>query len=138
VADVGQSRREEVSVVPATRAGVNYGWNVLEGSECFGGGQCSAEGLERPALEYSHAEGCSITGGFVYRGQRIAAIVGHYFYGDYCSGFVRSFRYFGPGELEQRVWNVGDVGSVLSFGQDAAGELYVLSANGRVYRLDPR
>jgi len=138
VADVGQNSREEISVVPAARAGVNYGWNVLEGSRCYNAASCDSRGLEPPVVEYSHDEGCSVTGGFVYRGQRIPAIVGHYFYSDYCSGFLRSFRYVNGAAVDQREWDVGDLGSVLSFGEDAARELYVLSANGRVYRVDAR
>jgi glucose/arabinose dehydrogenase len=138
VADVGQSSLEEISVVPADRGGVNYGWKVLEGSACFGAASCNAQGMERPAVEYSHAEGCSVTGGFVYRGHRVPGVVGHYFYSDYCSGFLRSFRYADRSATEKRQWDVGDVGSVVSFGEDAARELYVLSANGRVYRLEER
>jgi glucose/arabinose dehydrogenase len=137
VADVGQSEWEEVHVAPANRAGVNYGWRVLEGSECYGAPTCNAQGLEHPVLEYSHDEGCSITGGVVYRGSRMPAIAGHYFYSDYCTGFLRSFRYASGEAVDQRSWSVGLLGSVLSFGEDAAGEMYVLSANGRVYRLDP-
>jgi glucose/arabinose dehydrogenase len=137
VADVGQSEWEEVHVASANRAGVNYGWRVLEGSECYAAATCNSQGLERPVLEYSHNEGCSITGGFVYRGARISAIAGHYFYSDYCSGFLRSFRYAGGQAVDRRSWSVGSLGSVLSFGEDADGEMYVLSANGRVYRLDP-
>ena len=125
--------------MPAARPGVNYGWNVLEGSECYGGATtCNAQGLERPVVEYSRAEGCSIIGGTVYRGRRIPAVVGHYFYSDFCTGFLRSFRYVDGNAVDQRTWAVGDVGSVLSFGEDAAGELYVLSANGRVYRLETK
>jgi glucose/arabinose dehydrogenase len=138
VADVGQSSREEISVVPATRAGVNYGWKVLEGSVCYGAASCNSDGLERPVVEYSHGDGCSITGGFVYRGQRIPGLAGHYFYSDYCAGFLRSFRYVDGVVSDERQWDVGSAGSVLSFGEDAERELYVLSANGRVYRLDPR
>ena len=65
-------------------------------------------------------------------------IVGHYFYSDYCTGFLRSFRYENGQAVDQRNWGVGSLGSVLSFGEDAAGELYILSANGRVYRLEPQ
>jgi glucose/arabinose dehydrogenase len=136
VADVGQNRWEEISVVLANRPGVNYGWRVLEGNECYGAATCSSEGLERPVVEYSHAEGCSVTGGAVYRGSLIPGIVGHYFYSDYCTGFLRSFRYANGQALDRRDWNVGTLGYVLSFGEDLAGELYVLSANGRVYRLE--
>jgi glucose/arabinose dehydrogenase len=136
VADVGQSRWEEISVVPANRAGVNYGWRILEGSECYGVTSCNAQGLEHPAVEYSHDEGCSVTGGAVYRGTLMPGIVGHYFYSDYCAGFVRSFRYENGQAVDRHSWDVGALGSVLSFGEDSAGELYVLSANGRVYRLE--
>jgi glucose/arabinose dehydrogenase len=136
VADVGQNRWEEIHVVAASRAGVNYGWRVLEGSACYNAATCNSQGLERPVLEYSHDEGCSITGGAVYRGSLIPGIIGHYFYSDYCSGFLRSFRYQNGQALDQRSWSVGSLGNVLSFGEDAAGEMYILSANGRVYRLE--
>jgi glucose/arabinose dehydrogenase len=136
VADVGQSRWEEVHVVAANRAGVNYGWRVLEGNECFGSPTCNTQGLERPVLTYSRDQGCSITGGAVYRGSLMPGIAGHYFYSDYCTGFLRSFRYANGQAVDQRSWSVGSLGSVLSFGEDAAGELYILSANGRVYRLE--
>ncbi len=88
-----------------------------------------------PAIEYGHGEGCSVTGGYVYRGQAIPAIHGHYFYSDYCAGFLRSFQFDGAVAGDERQWDVADVGNVLSFGEDADGELYVLSGNGRVYRL---
>ncbi|HEV2148312.1 MAG TPA: PQQ-dependent sugar dehydrogenase [Longimicrobiaceae bacterium] len=137
-ADVGQNAVEEVNVVRAGAAGLNYGWNVMEGSRCFRPAEgCSRDGLVIPVLEYSHAEGCSVTGGYVYRGSRIPALRGHYFYGDFCRGWVRSFRYDGNGAADRREWDFGDVGNVLSFGEDAAGELYVLSASGRVYRMAP-
>lgn len=138
LADVGQSAAEEVNVVPAGAAGLNYGWSVMEGSRCFRPAEgCGRAGLVLPVLEYSHAEGCSVTGGHVYRGQRIPALRGHYFYADYCRGWVRSFRHEGGQAVDRREWELGGVGSVLSFGEDAAGELYLLSATGRVYRLVP-
>jgi hypothetical protein len=138
VADVGQSALEEINVVPAGSGGLNYGWNVMEGSRCYRPAEgCTRTGLVVPVLEYGHAEGCSVTGGYVYRGSRIPALRGHYFYSDYCRGWIRSFRHQGGQALDQREWEVGDVGNVLSFGEDAAGELYVLSTNGRVYRIVP-
>lgn len=136
VADVGQNQWEEIHVVAASRPGVNYGWRILEGNQCYGASTCNSQGLERPVVEYSHNDGCSVTGGTPYRGVRIPGIVGHYFYSDYCAGFLRSFRYANGQAVDQRSWDVGSLGSVLSFGEDAAGELYVLSANGRVYRLE--
>jgi len=138
LADVGQNALEEVNVVPAASAGLNFGWNVMEGSRCFRPAEgCGRTGLVVPVLEYGHAEGCSVTGGYVYRGGRIPALRGHYFYADYCRGWIRSFRHQGGQALDRREWALGDVGSVLSFGEDAAGELYVLSSSGRVYRIDP-
>jgi glucose/arabinose dehydrogenase len=138
VADVGQNRWEEINVVTATRPGVNYGWRILEGNECYGASTCNTQGLERPAVEYSHSEGCSVTGGVVYRGALLPGVAGHYFYSDYCTGFLRSFRYENGSAVDRRSWNVGALGMVLSFGEDTTGELYVLSANGRVYRLEAR
>jgi glucose/arabinose dehydrogenase len=137
VADVGQNQWEEVHVVTSSRAGVNYGWRVLEGTHCFSATTCNSQGLEQPVIEYSHANGaCSVTGGAVYRGVAVPGIVGHYFYSDYCAGFLRSFRYANGQAVDQREWDVGALGSVLSIGEDLAGELYILSANGRVYRLE--
>ncbi len=136
IADVGQGRWEEVNAVPATAAGLNYGWNILEGSECFGVSTCNRAGLTLPVLEYSLSGiPCAVTGGFVYRGQRIAGLQGHYFYSDFCAGWLRSFHLVDGRAEEQREWEVGDLGQVMSFGEDAARELYILSANGRVYRL---
>ncbi len=135
IADVGQSRWEEVNVVPADSGGANYGWNVMEGAHCFASDTCDSSNLVQPVVEYGHGEGCSITGGYVYRGSAIPEIRGHYFYSDFCSGFLRSFRYSGGAVSERREWNVGGLGAVLSFGEDSDGELYVLSGEGRVYRL---
>ncbi len=135
IADVGQNAWEEVDVVSASEAGLNYGWNSMEGSQCFATDPCDATDLVLPALEYGRSEGCSVTGGYVYRGSAIPGIQGHYFYSDYCSGFLRSFRFSASSVSDEREWDVGDLGSVLSFGQDADGELYVLSGNGNLYRL---
>jgi glucose/arabinose dehydrogenase len=140
VADVGQGRAEEVNVVPLAAAGVDYGWNVLEGTGCYAAASCDRTGLQLPVLEYEHAGGaCSVTGGFVYRGTdaALAELRGSYFYADYCAGWVRSVRVAADGTpTEQRSWPLGDLGSVLSFGEDAARRLYVLSGNGTVYVLE--
>jgi glucose/arabinose dehydrogenase len=136
VADVGQNQIEEVNAVSQTTAGVNYGWNVMEGASCYSASTCNQSGLTLPVVTYSHAGGaCSVTGGIVYRGQGIPEIRGHYFYADYCAGWVRSFRLVNGAATDQRDWAVGSVGSVTSFGEDAAGEMYLLSGNGRVYRF---
>jgi len=134
IADVGQNRREEVNVAPAAAGGLNYGWNIMEGDECYSAATCNRTGLTLPVLAYGHADGCSITGGYVYRGQAMPSLRGHYFYSDYCGGWLKSFRYDGSAAADQRDWGLR-LGSVTSFGEDAAGQLYVLSANGNVYRL---
>jgi glucose/arabinose dehydrogenase len=136
IADVGQSAREEVDVADASAAGRNYGWHTMEGTQCYNPSSgCNQAGLTLPVLDYDHSQGCSITGGFVYRGAAIPEIRGVYFYSDYCSGFLRSFRLSGGAAVDQRDWAFTNIGNVTSFGVDAAGELYVLSANGRVYRV---
>jgi hypothetical protein len=138
VGDVGQNQWEEIDVVPADAPGINYGWNLREGSHCFGGASCGGPELADPALEYGHDNGCSVIGGFVYRGTELPAVVGHYFYSDYCSGWLRSFRYADGRVEEHKEWAVGSIGPVLSFGEDAARNLYLTSSSGRVYRLVSR
>ena len=135
VADVGQNALEEVNVVASTRAGVNYGWNITEGSSCYNAGSCNRNGLELPVLEYGHGNNqCSVTGGFVYRGTAIPQLAGTYFYADYCAGWVKSFTYNGSAS-DQRDWNFGSIGNVTSFGEDSSGEIYITSSNGRVYKI---
>jgi glucose/arabinose dehydrogenase len=142
IGDVGESRLEEIDVAPAGAGGgrgVNYGWNVMEGLSCYAASGCDTTGLALPALQYAHNEGCSVTGGYVYRGAAIPPLQGVYFYADYCSGFVRSFRLVNGVPAEQADWpTLRPGGSIPSFGEDAAGELYVLSADGRVLKIVPR
>ena len=135
IADVGQHSWEEVNVQPARSAGLNYGWNRMEGAHCYGMPWCTKGGLVLPAVEYSHDDGCSITGGVVYRGKQLPFVHGHYFYSDYCEGFLKSFTYEAGVVTNRRTWKIDGLGSVMSFGEDAAGEVYVLSGSGHVYRL---
>jgi glucose/arabinose dehydrogenase len=136
LADVGQNQWEEVNVVPATASGLNYGWNIMEGAHCFQPASgCDQSGVTLPVLEYDHGDGCAVTGGFVYRGRRISSLQGAYFYADYCGGWVRSFRYANGAVTERQEWGFGDLGNIVSFGEDAERELYVLSASGTVYRI---
>ncbi|HEU5261791.1 MAG TPA: PQQ-dependent sugar dehydrogenase [Gemmatimonadales bacterium] len=138
IADVGQNAWEEVNVAPARQGGLNYGWRMMEGAHCYNPNPCSTAGLVLPALEYGHGSGCSITGGFVYRGSRWPSLVGHYFYSDYCAGWIRSFTYASGAVAQRTSWNLNvSLGNVLSLGEDAAGELYVLTGGGRVYRIAP-
>jgi glucose/arabinose dehydrogenase len=136
IADVGQDAREEINVVSLTTGGVNYGWRIMEGTLCFNPSSCTSTGT-LPVLEYRHTDvdGCSITGGLVYRGRRLTAIYGHYFYADYCRGWIRSFRYTGGQAVDLQSWSLGSIGNITSFGEDAEGEMYVMSKGGAVYRF---
>ncbi len=135
IADVGQNAWEEIDVADSRTAGLNYGWNIMEGSHSYSSPPGTFTGLTLPVLEYSHAEGCSVTGGYVYRGNKVPALTGMYLYADYCKGWIQSFEYERGKAVSRRVWNTGSIGHVLSFGQDSEGELYVLSDNGRVYEI---
>jgi glucose/arabinose dehydrogenase len=136
IADVGQSAWEEVDVLPKGTGVANLGWSVYEGRAKFknaplrGGGK-----LVFPAYVYSHSSGgCSITGGYVYRGSAVPSARGRYFFGDYCSGKIWAGRL--SGRSLTGVAQVGQLGGGLSsFGQDAAGELYATTLDGKVYRL---
>lgn len=134
VADVGQNRWEEVTVVRPGEGGSNLGWNIVEAEECFGGTLCDLSEFMAPHIVYGHGDGCSVTGGHVYRGG-IDELRGVYFYSDYCDGWLRSFRFISGSAAEQTQWDVVNVGQVLSFGEDGSGELYVLTENA-VFRLE--
>ena len=141
IADVGRSAREEVDFQLASSAGgENYGWNTMEGTLCFSPSSgCDTTGLVLPVLEYAHSQGCSITGGYVYRGTQLSGLTGHYFYSDFCSGWVRSFRMENGVAVDERDYTAlfGTINSVASFGEDARGELYIVSLGGTVYRMVP-
>jgi glucose/arabinose dehydrogenase len=129
IADVGQNLHEEVDVVATSRAGVNYGWNVMEGASCYNASTCTQTGFELPVLNYGHTSGaCSIIGGYVYRGTAVAGLQGNYFYSDYCAGFLKSFRYQNGVAVDQTDWGLS-TSAVTSFGVDFGGELYMLSGN---------
>ncbi|WP_420995760.1 PQQ-dependent sugar dehydrogenase [Cupriavidus sp. 30B13] len=143
LADVGEGQREEVNVEPASSGGLNYGWNRTEGTLCFGASPCDMAGLTPPVFEYPHSGGgCAIVGGYVYRGSAIPELQGRYFYSDLCTGKLLSFVYRDGAVTEQVDWQVTISGSVYSFGQDTAQELYVLadpstsSTSGKVYRIE--
>jgi hypothetical protein len=129
IADVGQDLHEEIDVQPANVPGLNYGLNLMEGANCYNATTCSQTGLTLPVLTYDHTNGaCSITGGYVYRGSAIPDIVGHYFYSDYCAGFLKSFRYSNGAAVDQKDCGLS-MSSVTSFGKDAQGELYVIAGS---------
>ncbi|MFL5403569.1 MAG: PQQ-dependent sugar dehydrogenase [Gemmatimonadales bacterium] len=141
IADVGQDNLEEIDVATASSGGgrgVNYGWSVMEGNQCLGGGQCDQTGLTSPTFQYGHGEGCSVIGGYVYRGSTLPDLQGTYFYGDYCQRWVHSFRYDGSAATDMTNWpELGTPTSLTSFGEDAAGELYLLESSGRVSKIVP-
>jgi glucose/arabinose dehydrogenase len=141
IADVGQRQWEEVNVSTATDGagrGLNFGWSRMEGPACFRDTPCDEEGLELPVLSYDHGAGCSVTGGFVYRGAAIPALQGHYVYSDFCRGWVRSFRFESGTAVDQFQWPaLAPGGGVPSFGRDAAGELYVMTTGGAVFKIVP-
>jgi hypothetical protein len=136
IGDVGQGTWEEVDVISTASGGANLGWSIMEGNHCFQSTTCNQAGLTLPVYEYGHGEGCSITGGYVYRGTAIPEIQGQYFFGDFCSGFVRSFRYGAGGFADLKDWaDLGNLGSITSFGVDSAGELYIVTIEGQVLKV---
>jgi glucose/arabinose dehydrogenase len=139
IADVGEKRWEEVNLAAAAEGrgrGANYGWSRMEGDQCFEDRPCDRAGLTVPFLEYRHPDGCAIIGGYVYRGGAIPGLQGHYFYGDLCQEWVRSFRAGGATPADQTDWPaLRPGGNITSFGEDAAGELYILTTDGRVLKI---
>lgn len=142
IGDVGQNAREEVDWSSASSGagrGLDYGWNITEGIACYNPPSgCDRTGLTPPVLDYDHGDGCSVIGGYVYRGAAIPSLRGRYFYADYCGGWVRSFLLQGGTAAERRDWpTLRPGGLVTSFGEDAAGELYVMNSSGKVFRIAP-
>jgi glucose/arabinose dehydrogenase len=140
IGDVGQGEREEVSYQPASSAGgENFGWRIMEGTRCYNPSSgCSANGLTLPIHEYDHSDGCSITGGYVYRGSAYPALAGRYFFADFCSSWLRSFVVVGGAAagLQDHSATTGPVNGTSSFGEDGEGELYVVSlTQGTVRRI---
>ncbi|MFN2428269.1 MAG: PQQ-dependent sugar dehydrogenase, partial [Candidatus Binatia bacterium] len=148
-ADVGQNSLEEINFQAASSTGgENYGWDIFEGTSCHDPDplpMCPAPptGFTMPIHEYSHALGCSITGGFVYRGCAMPDLAANYFYSDYCTPFLRTVEISGGAAINpvNRTSDATDGGAtlnnILSFGEDARGEIYILRQNGVVYRIEP-
>ncbi|HLX33930.1 MAG TPA: PQQ-dependent sugar dehydrogenase [Candidatus Limnocylindrales bacterium] len=140
IGDVGQSSWEEIDRAVRTASGpgrgINWGWHVLEGTYCYDPlTGCNTAGKTMPIVEYSHDVGrCAVTGGYVYRGTAIPALVGGYLFGDYCTGeiFVMNAASGSPGVF---VRLLDSTAALSSFGQDEAGELYVCDLNGAVYKI---
>jgi len=132
IGDVGQDKWEEIDYLPAgSGGGTNFGWSVMEGNHGYNGQPQS--GMYTPVAEYSHAEGgCSVTGGYVYRGM-IPEWNGIYIYGDYCSGKVWALIQSDGQSQSQVMFETGV--TITSFGQDESGEIYLASDNGNIYHL---
>ena len=136
MADVGQNAWEEVNYTPRNSPGLeNYGWDVYEGTHQFERKQPSGSGkLVMPIAEYPHSQGCSVTGGYVYRGRAIESLRGRYIYGDFCSGTIWTLRVV-DGKADDVRREAISLENLSSFGLDSAGELYATSLSGSVYKL---
>jgi glucose/arabinose dehydrogenase len=136
IGDVGQGDAEEINRAPAAAGGLNYGWNIMEGTSCYQPPEgCERSGLEQPVTTYTHAEGCSVTGGYVYRGSRHPALRGVYLFADYCSGTIWGLDAT-RAPPSQPVELLSTDRALSSFGADRAGELYVTDlAAGELLRI---
>jgi glucose/arabinose dehydrogenase len=134
--DVGQNAIEEVSFTPRSSPGLeNYGWDLYEGSRRYEEGNAGPGRLVFPVFEYGRDDGCTVVGGHVYRGRSRPSERGRYVLGDYCSGKIWSFRVNGGEARDVRVEPIQVGGSLSSFGEDAAGEIYATTLDGVIYRL---
>lgn len=134
LADVGHDRREEVNMLSIAAArGANFGWPIMEGSECFQP-NCRRAGLTLPTVEYVRdGGGCSVTGGYRYRGTRWTALEGMYLYGDFCSGAIFGAKPNSVGTSNGILHRTGH--AIVSFGEDDDGEIYLVDYNGAIYQV---
>ena len=134
IGDVGQNQWEEIDVTRSS--GRNFGWKQMEGTHCYVAA-CNRSGKTLPIAEYSHSFGCSVTGGYVYRGRAYSSLRGAYFYGDYCSGRIWAMDAAAALRGTSRVRQVLDTGlSISSFGENEGGEIFVCDlAGGAIYRI---
>lgn len=144
VGDVGQGTWEEISMLPADADGLNagrgsnLGWRIMEGLACYNPPTgCNQTGLTLPVHQYQHVGGdCSVTGGYVYRGCRMPDLQGTYFFADWCSDWIDSFRVVGG--MATNLQRMGTLANApVSFGEDAAGEIYVINQGGSIWRIEP-
>jgi glucose/arabinose dehydrogenase len=133
--DVGQSNREEVDIIEKGR---NYGWSITEGTACFFPAEgCATEGLTPPLVEYGRDLGTSVIGGYVYRGSRLRRLQGVYLYGDFGTRRIWGLRY-ADGQIQDHIQLAVDPSNLTSFGEDEAGEVYLLNFSGEIYVLDEK
>ncbi len=145
IGDVGEGSTEEINFLAAPiEGGNNFGWPFMEGDGCYQPAVgCESAGLVTPVVQYSHVNACAVAGGYVYRGRAFPTLRGTYLYSDFCGGWVRSFRTTTAGpveaypELAAPLVN-GVTDNAVSLGEDADGEVYVVYASGRIYRVAER
>lgn len=141
IADVGHADQEEINVLPIDEGGFNLGWSDMEGTRCFHEQDCDPANYTSPVLTYSHnadeGGGCSVTGGHVYRGSEIPELHGTYFYSDWCSQWIRSFKYVNGQVTEDSDWTeeLGTIGQINAFGFGGDGELYAVTHAGAVAKF---
>lgn len=141
IADVGHADQEEVNVVPISEGGFNFGWSDVEGTRCFHVQDCDLSLYTAPVLTYLHGsepdQGCSLTGGYVYRGSEIPELDGTYFYSDWCSQWIKSFKYVNGQVTEEKDWTdeLGTIGQINSFGLRGDGEMFAVTHDGKVAKF---
>jgi len=144
IGDVGQNQYEEITFIPNFSGGENHGWRCHEGNHSYNSSGCgNSSSMVFPVWEYSHSYGCTVVGGCLYRGGAIPDLDGTYFFGDYCTNKIWSFRYDGSNtfDYQDRTAELdpssGSIGSISGFGEDANGEMYICDLGGEVYKIIP-
>ena len=138
IADVGSYLLEEINIADASTGGINYGWDIFEGAVCRHPPQnCDTAGLFNPQIEYPRRDVIAVIGGYVYRGDAIGEMTGHYFYSDHIGRWIRTLAYQNGRITQHRQWPQPDLGRVHSFGTDGYGELYLLTENA-IHKIVPR
>jgi glucose/arabinose dehydrogenase len=141
IGDVGQDAVEEVDFQPAgDPGGEDYGWNIMEGDTCYNASTCDMSGITMPVHTYTHADGCAIMGGYVYRGTALTGHQGDYFFSDECSGWVKSFPAAGAAVVDPSTvvdWPNLTEAAIDSFTEDHSGELYLVTLGGAIYEIVP-
>ncbi len=137
IADVGQYQAEEINVASIDDGGLNFGWPIREGTDCYEAETCESEGLTPPTLDVPHEGTCAVIGGPVYRGTDIPEIHGHYVFGDFCTGWIRTSPVDDLARYTDWSTDIPRLGMLSTFGLDIAGELLMATLEGDVYRIVP-
>jgi glucose/arabinose dehydrogenase len=142
IADVGHADQEEINVLPIAEGGFNLGWSDVEGTRCFHVQDCDLSLYTQPVVTYLHGsepdQGCSIVGGYVYRGSEIPEITGDYFYSDWCTQWIKSFKFVDGQVTDEKDWTseLGTIGQINTFGVRGDGELFAATHDGKVAKLN--